>query len=107
MKHLIKSYRLVAVTAPLLSACRQQSSIIGGDAKNTAYYEPHVEEAKVAAQKRVAFEADTLSAMAPSKQKDWQETADGISCTNVRQVAQIAAIKANQKRTSDTAAKYK
>jgi hypothetical protein len=107
MKHLIKPHRLTAAAALLLSACQQQSSIVSGDAKSAAHYQAHVEEAKTTAEKCMAFEAKTLSAMAPSKQRDWQETADGISCTNARQIAQVELIKANQKRMSDAAAKYK
>jgi hypothetical protein len=107
MKQLFKSHRFLTLAALLLTACQQQSSIVSGDAKSTAYYEAHVEEAKATAEKCMAFEANILSAMAPSKQKEWQETADGISCTNARQVAQVELIKANQKRMSDAAAKYR
>lgn len=90
-----------------LTACDKEARVVEGAAKSTAYHQSHVDEAKATAEKCTAFEANTLSAMVSSKQKDWQETAGGISCTNSKQVAQIELMKANQKRTSDTAAKYK
>lgn len=100
--------RLILVALPLsLLACQEQYPVVvGGPAKTQAYYATHADQAKEVAEKCLAFEANAFSAMAPSKQKAWAETDDGISCTNARQAYATLLWNARQKRISDAAAKY-
>lgn len=95
-----------AVTGALGGCQEQQTSLVAGPAKTQAYYSAHAEEAKLIAEKCLAFEANAFSAMSPSKQKAWAETEDGISCKNARRAHAVALWNARQQRLSDAAAKY-
>ncbi|WP_228894796.1 hypothetical protein [Pseudoduganella aquatica] len=95
-----------AVAAALAGCQEQFPSVVGGSAKTQAYYSAHAEEAKLVAEKCLAFEANAFSAMAPSKQKAWAETNDGISCANAKQAHAVALWNASQKRIRDSAARF-
>lgn len=97
---------LIALPLSLLACQEQQPAVVGGPAKTQAYYAAHADEAKVVAEKCLAFEANAFSAMPPSKQKAWAETDDGINCANARQAHAVALWNARQQRISDAAAKY-
>lgn len=97
----------LAICSVLLLGCQERfPSVIGGAAKTRAFYAANVEQAVKDAEKCIAFEASTLSAMPPSKQQGWLETDDGISCNNARMVAAIDAMDGNRRRRSDAASKY-
>jgi hypothetical protein len=100
--------RLILIALPLLLlACQeQQPSVVGGPAKTQAYYAAHANEAKIVAEKCQAFESNAFSAMAPSKQKAWAETDDGISCNNAMRAQAVAIWNDRQRRLRESAAKY-
>lgn len=74
---------LIMLSFNLVSCQEHVPSVSGvGPVKSQAYYAAHVQEATVIAKKCRAFEADGFTALGPSKQAAWLETADGINCKN-------------------------
>jgi hypothetical protein len=71
-------------------------------AKSIAYFAAHPAEVEPELAKCNEIERNEISAMSPSKQQVWLETAQGISCGNVR----FAFMQLQQQRYIDSDAKW-
>jgi hypothetical protein len=78
----------------------------GDKAKSIAYYREHIDEARstsIQCQKKNEAE---VSAMSPSRQAAWNESAEGINCRNVDQVLGEKKWNDYQKRLEDNAHRF-
>lgn len=78
----------------------------GDKAKSVAYYKEHIDEAKSTSDRCQKKNANEVSAMSPSRQAAWNESAEGINCRNVAQVLGEKKWNDSQKQLGDNAHRF-